>query len=547
MRTLAIVGSVLVSVISAVHGEGGFDDGFESDPVGAPPRSWALPQYSAEAGYRLEVSDASAAGGQRCAKLWGTRSKLAIGECSQSIDARTLRGKRVRFSAAVRCEPEDAASGAQLLLRVERPAGQRGFSDNEPDSPIRSDRWQRYEIVGDVAKDAERIVLGMMLIGGGTAMLDDVVFEVVDASVPTTAAAPGLVVAEYAATARVRRTFETARFRFPLPLAYRDQTPLTFRLELAPADVDASVAIVPGPGPNQVLELELRGVEKGTELRLRYASVVLVSPTSFEGLPRDAEPPARWPEEAEPWLQATWCCDAKDERIRAIGTELRAKGGGVVAIVEEALRRSQAIFAAAEAREVSVRYLTAVEALDKSGSCTSCANLVAALVRAAGIPARVLAGYPLGSGPVQTHYIVEAWVPGFGWYPVESTRGKASWPNYEQIAVSVVPIEHESEELAGRRTCNSGGEPYLSLTEYASDSPVEWEGTLKPRCDHEARMLRPLAAEPKEWQAAHEWARPRWTKWLESKPQIVNGKLEFGPAPDALPAKTLAELRLQLP
>jgi len=544
VQVLAIVGSVVVSVFPALQG---FEGGFEGDPVGEPPRDWVLPKGAADGGFRLEVTDASAAGGQRSARLSGARNPSVLGTCERSIDARALRAKRVRFSAAVRCEPEDAESGALLWLSVDRPEGQSGFVDNEPDRPIRSEAWQRYEIVGDVADDADRIVLGMMLIGGGSAMLDDVVLEVVDGDVPSTVPAPGLVVAEYDANARVRRTFQATQFRFPLPLAYRDQTPLTFRLELEPADVDASVAIVPGPGPNHVLELELRGIEKGTHVRLRYESLVLVSPTSFEGLPRNAEPPARWPEEAEPWLQATWCCDSGNERIRAIGSELRAAGGGVVAIVEAVLRRSQEIFAAAEAREGYARNMTAVEALDKAGNCTSCANLVAALLRAAGIPARILAGYPLGSGPLSTHYIVEAWVPGFGWYPVESTRGRASWPNHQLIAVSVIPIENESEALAGPRSRNAGGTPYLSLTEYASDAPLLWEGPLRPTSDHEGRMLRPLTAEPQEWQATQEWARQRWTKWLESKPQLANGKLEFGPSSAALAAKALAELRLELP
>jgi hypothetical protein len=37
---------------------------------------------------------------------------------------------------------------------------------------------QRHEIVGDIAADAESIALGMMLLGGGAAFLDDVVLEV---------------------------------------------------------------------------------------------------------------------------------------------------------------------------------------------------------------------------------------------------------------------------------------------------------------------------------------------------------------------------------
>src|SRR5262249_28418050 len=128
------------------------------------------------------------------------------------------------------------------------------------DRPIRSADWQRYEIVGDVASDADSIVFGMMLIGGGVAMLDDVVVEVTDGSVPTTGTGlrggePGLVVAVHDAKATVLRDFDSTTLRFPLPLAYRDQTPLTFRLQIEPADVDAGIQITEGPGPNRTLEL----------------------------------------------------------------------------------------------------------------------------------------------------------------------------------------------------------------------------------------------------------------------------------------------------
>jgi transglutaminase-like putative cysteine protease len=292
-----------------------------------------------------------------------------------------------------------------------------------------------------------------------------------------------------------------------------------------------------------VLELELRNVKVRGDVTLRYESVVLVEPSSFAKVPASAPFPAAWPEDATPWLAATWCCDSENERIKALGHEIRAKNDDVRAVVDEVLKSSQGIFRKASGH---VEDLTATEALDKQGSCTSCANLVAALLRASGVPARVLAGYPLWSGPLQTHYIVEAFVPGYGWYPLESTLGQAPWPNCQQINVSIVPIEHEAELLAGRRPCAAGAVPFMTLTEYEEDSPIALEGTLKKYCDHSAAQVRAIEADAAAWRTAQEWARARWAKWLASKPELRAGKVQFGPARDALTAKTLAELRTEL-
>ncbi len=543
-------GMLLMTTLATAQRREFLNFDFEADRVGAAPKGWSIPQVCVEGGYRLEVIDSSAANGKQCAVLVGSGGgSRAIGNCMQGVDATLFRGKRVRFSAAVRCELAQEESQAQLWLRVDRPNGQMGFFDNMGDRPIRGVEWQRYEIVGDIADDAESIALGLMLIGGGTAMLDDVELEVTDKTVPTTgvgghgSAGPGLLVAAFAAKGRAVRSVDATTLYFPLPLAYRDQTPLTFTLEVDPPETEYRIAIRKGLEPNHTLELTLEHVKEGAELALRYESVILVGPSSFEAVPSNVAFPKEWPTEAAPWLTATWCCDANDQRIRAIGEEIRASGSNVNGVIEAVLVRSQSLFQAASGR---IRHLTAVEALDKQGSCTSCANLVAALLRSAGVPARVVAGYPMWSGPLQTHYIVEAFVPGYGWYPTESTMGVAPWPNFQQVNVSIVPIEHETEPLAGPRECAAGAVPYMTLTEYGDSWPIPLTGTLKPGCDHEGRLLRRLEAESAEWSSAQEWARDRWALWLASEPATSGGRVEFGLSSDALLATTLAELRQEL-
>jgi len=92
--------------------------------------------------------------------------------------------------------------------------------------------------------------------------------------------------------------------------------------------------------------------------------------------------------------------------------------------------------------------LDAVTALTHRGSCTSNANLVAALFRASGVPARVLAVYPTNGQPLQTHYIVEYFVPGYGWVWAESSIARTPWEPYKEVVVNVVYPEDEDRSFA---------------------------------------------------------------------------------------------------
>jgi hypothetical protein len=98
----------------------------------------------------------------------------------QSVDATSYRGKQVRLNGYVRTRVSGGGNQAQLWLRVDRVDRQRGFFDNMADRPIKGQRWEQYEIVGEVADDATRIVFGCFLVGDGSAWIDDVQVSVRD-------------------------------------------------------------------------------------------------------------------------------------------------------------------------------------------------------------------------------------------------------------------------------------------------------------------------------------------------------------------------------
>jgi len=104
-----------------------------------------------------------------------------FGNVAQSLRAVDHRGRRFRFSAWVRAEVEGADNYAQLWARVDGPGGEVTFFENMQQRPIVSEEWQRYEIVGAIAEQAEMVLFGGILSGSGKAWLDDVVVEIEDA------------------------------------------------------------------------------------------------------------------------------------------------------------------------------------------------------------------------------------------------------------------------------------------------------------------------------------------------------------------------------
>jgi len=105
-----------------------------------------------------------------------------FGNVAQSLRAEDHRSRRFRFSAWVRAEVEGAENNAQLWARVDGTEGEVAFFENMEQRPIVSAEWERYEIVGTIAEQAEMVLFGCFLSGSGKAWLDDVVVEIEDAN-----------------------------------------------------------------------------------------------------------------------------------------------------------------------------------------------------------------------------------------------------------------------------------------------------------------------------------------------------------------------------
>lgn len=575
---IVLVWTCLVAAAETVPANAGFEQG----QPGEAPEHWFVPRIP---GYHVLVSDEDPKSGKQCVTIKrGTERPGPFANVMQKIDAAAFRGKRVRYRAAVRTAIDGQEGRAQLWLRVDRARekGQRrmGFFDNMGNRPIRRKDWEYYEIVGDISDDAETINVGMILAGSGQAWMDDTSLEIVEKDAEVTGRGlggmsfdgigPGLLEIFGAmelkrVSSLVSRVGETLGFEakrtddeqeqsvdvlIPVPLAYRQQVPVTYELAVVPAEAATRVAIYQDTPHNHIAKVSVALSSKREKVGIKFRSLVLVGPSSFGDVPERAEIPDQWPEACQPWLKSTWCADAQHEKIRALSQEIRddaADADDVMTLIGAVQERAGTVIANAQGE---FKDLTAVTALTRRGSCTSNANLVAALLRACHIPARVVAGYPSWTGPLQTHYIVEAYVPEFGWYPIEPSLLRSPWPNEYQVNVAIVWPKYESQDLADFRPRAAGGVPYLSLTETPDvPSGIVVRGTIDPArsCDHQCKMVRTFPTGDGQWASVLDTANSRWQRWLASEPQSTEGgQLVLGPKPDAIEAASPSELMEEL-
>lgn len=137
--------------------------------------------------YEMGVDKGAGQSGNNAATIQSKDSNIdGFGTLMQQCHPDKYLGKRVRMSAYVKSK--DVASWAGLWLRVDQEGSNQSLSfDNMQSRPIKgTSEWKKYEIVLDVPSNASLLAYGALLNGTGQIWFDNVSFEIVDKSVPTT-------------------------------------------------------------------------------------------------------------------------------------------------------------------------------------------------------------------------------------------------------------------------------------------------------------------------------------------------------------------------
>jgi hypothetical protein len=223
--------------------------------------------------------------------------------------------------------------------------------------------------------------------------------------------------AHYKACVQAEKSGQSGTVTFPIPGLYREQFPLTFEISTEPPSASSGYRIYKrSDGRNWLCELKVKPPDKG--VIISWNALVLVNGRKVQILPKVA-PDA--PKNVSEWLRSTKCVQTNSPEIEAKVKDLAA---GAISDVEDYVRKVIAFTSRNQGTGAKFVSLDAKSALSCGGSCTSRANLAAALLRAKGIPARTLAHLPVWAPRLFEHWLVEYWHPTVGWVWVESTSGQ---------------------------------------------------------------------------------------------------------------------------
>ncbi len=192
-------------------------------------------------------------------------------------------------------------------------------------------------------------------------------------------------------------------------------------------------------GSNALLEFIISNISKGEKIRLFWTVATLIKEKSYRDLPDFIEivPRHELPENITPWLKSTKFIQSNHVEIIATAQELAGSEANLLRIADNI-----ANFTANGIKYHGPGRQDALSSLQNGYAvCTGKANLVAALLRANGIPARVLMVY-------STHFIVEYYAPSYGWIRIESTHGRHPQYNHEDVVLYSVHPDDETETIA---------------------------------------------------------------------------------------------------
>ena len=143
---------------------------FEEGSAGEAPPGWATPTP----GFAARTVEGGASGkAALLSSIAGADGAAPFGNLMQSVDAAPYRGRWIRVRASLKIG-RGTAPRAQLWVRVDRPGGKMGFFDNMTDRSVLAKEWTPVEINADVADDATTLNFGLLLLGDGEALIDDV-------------------------------------------------------------------------------------------------------------------------------------------------------------------------------------------------------------------------------------------------------------------------------------------------------------------------------------------------------------------------------------
>jgi hypothetical protein len=215
-------------------------------------------------------------------------------------------------------------------------------------------------------------------------------------------------------------------------------------------------------GKNALLEISFEGLSYDEFLNVFFNVSTIIKRNDYDDMPRSLEIAAidELPDYTKKWLNESDFIQCTDWRISLLAQLLKGFNNDVIKTANRV-----AFFTGKIIRYKGFGSQDALSTLQRLYAvCTGKADLGVALMRANGIPARVIMVFP-------THYIIEFYAYPYGWIRAETTIGRMPYSNQKYtVSYCAEPIdETPSNEI-------NGESPYAGVIAYwgCSNTNILW-------------------------------------------------------------------------
>lgn len=220
-----------------------------------------------------------------------------------------------------------------------------------------------------------------------------------------------------------------------VPVISLHSSPITFELgEITPKSKFKSSRTIKKQGDNWLVEVTFNSLNAGDSVFVPYDSWILKRSTSFNDRPEFVEISAlkNIPESVKPYLKSSKIAQSSNPEIEVKARNLSLGHQNLVDICDAIINFT--------GNSIQYKGGNEQEALttlrNGYGVCNGKANLAVALFRSIGIPARILM-------VAKTHFIIEYYLPTYGWIRAESTSGFPIQPSEQNTVMWTASVEDE--------------------------------------------------------------------------------------------------------
>jgi len=202
--------------------------------------------------------------------------------------------------------------------------------------------------------------------------------------------------------------------------------------------------------PNRAVNFTIAGMHSGEHRLLHFTIWVLVENFEFKDIPKDAPFPKKkdLPDDTLEWLQPSKVVQSRSPLILLKARQLRRGNNYIFGYAENVshfIKYHRFLLFLLELKLGLFLSQDAVTTLFINGENVGRSHLACALFRSQNIPARVLLANNDQGFWTQMHYMVEYYIPNYGWVLLDSTKGETPYATKRQVINRICSIEDEDD------------------------------------------------------------------------------------------------------